>query len=312
MKHFIITIDTEGDNLWAWKQGDKITTKNVKYLQRFQNLCDQYGFQPVWLTNYEMILDQTYVDFITKVEESKTGELGMHLHAWNTPPAYKLNVIQTGAPYLIEYPPDIMEEKIAVMTELLKKQTGIVPMTHRAGRWAMNDLYFKLLKKYGYHVDCSVTPHENWKSHEGSTETGAGSDYTKNSEEAYWIDEDKTFLEVPVTIRHVNHFFLSEHRTLKSMAGSVKRAMLGENIWLRPGHSSEKQMQYLIDQIADSDSDYLMFMLHSSEFMPGGSPNFKTAESIEGLYVLLERLFTRIALQFQGITLRDYYKERKK
>lgn len=84
------------------------------------------------------------------------------------------------------------------------------------------------------------------------------------------------------------------------------------NIWLRPGHSSEKQMQYLIERIVDSDADYLMFMLHSSEFMPGGSPNFKTAESIENLYALLERLFARIALQFQGITLRDYYKERKK
>lgn len=312
MKHFIITIDTEGDNLWSWKQGDKITTKNVKYLQRFQKLCEQYGFQPVWLTNYEMILDQTYVDFITKVEERKTGELGMHLHAWNTPPEYELSMQRMGAPYLIEYPPDIMEEKIAVMTELLKERTGIAPMTHRAGRWATNELYFELLKKYGYHVDCSVTPHESWKNHQGSTETGAGSDYTKNPEKAYWIDEDKTFLEVPVTIRHVNHFFLPEHKTLKSMAGSVKRTILGMNIWLRPGHSSEKQMQYLIERIVDSDADYLMFMLHSSEFMPGGSPNFKTAESIENLYALLERLFARIALQFQGITLRDYYKERKK
>ena len=30
-KKFLITIDTEGDNLWAWKQGDAIRTENVLY-----------------------------------------------------------------------------------------------------------------------------------------------------------------------------------------------------------------------------------------------------------------------------------------
>ena len=55
MKKFIITIDTEGDNLWEWKFGDAITTENVKYLPRFQNLCNDFGFKPVWLTNYEII-----------------------------------------------------------------------------------------------------------------------------------------------------------------------------------------------------------------------------------------------------------------
>ena len=29
MKNFIITIDTEGDNLWSWKEGNKITTKSI-------------------------------------------------------------------------------------------------------------------------------------------------------------------------------------------------------------------------------------------------------------------------------------------
>ena len=40
MKYFIITIDTEGDDQWNWKYGSKITTENVKYLPRFQKLCN--------------------------------------------------------------------------------------------------------------------------------------------------------------------------------------------------------------------------------------------------------------------------------
>lgn len=45
-KYFIITIDTEGDNLWEWKEGTPIGTENVKYLSRFQELCSQYRFKP--------------------------------------------------------------------------------------------------------------------------------------------------------------------------------------------------------------------------------------------------------------------------
>lgn len=67
MKKFLITIDTEGDNLWQWKDGDPIGTDNTKYLPRFQKLCDKYGFKPTWLTNYEMMMDDNYVQFIKEV-----------------------------------------------------------------------------------------------------------------------------------------------------------------------------------------------------------------------------------------------------
>ena len=66
MKKFIITMDTEGDNLWNWHEGDEITTHNTHYLLRFQQLCEKYGFKPVWLTNYEMIMDPDYVQFIQR------------------------------------------------------------------------------------------------------------------------------------------------------------------------------------------------------------------------------------------------------
>ena len=39
---FIITIDTEGDNIWS--KPKKITTENVHFLPRFQELCNKYAF----------------------------------------------------------------------------------------------------------------------------------------------------------------------------------------------------------------------------------------------------------------------------
>lgn len=48
-------------------------------------------------------------------------------------------------------------------------------------------------------------------------------------------------------------------------------------------------------------------MLHSSEFMPGGSPTFKNRVDIEGLYSDLEQLFDYLQSRTSGMTLTEYY-----
>ncbi len=53
--------------------------------------------------------------------------------------------------------------------------------------------------------------------------------------------------------------------------------------------------------------DYVEFMLHSSEFMPGGSPTFVSEQDIELLYENLEALFSWLTPRFFGQTLSEYY-----
>ena len=304
-KKFIITIDTEGDNLWDWKNGDKINTENTLYLQRFQDLCNEFCFKPTWLTNYEMLKDHRYLKFAYSVEEKQIGEIGMHLHAWSTPPEHALPIKKNGAPYLIEYPIDVMEEKVSVMTEEIQNSLGVKPASHRAGRWAMNDAYFHILNKYGYKVDCSVTPGINWHDNEGQSENSHGTDYSAYPSRPY-IVEGTSVLEIPVTILKSKRIFLPEHISVKNIAKSCYRATKGQSLWLRPNGRNLKQMLYLSDQIVRSDSDYLMFMLHSSEFMPGGSPTFKDSDAIEKLYNDLRILFAHISENYYGCTLREY------
>ena len=82
--------------------------------------------------------------------------------------------------------------------------------------------------------------------------------------------------------------------------------MAGQNIWLRPGRDNLKDMLWLIEKNRRGDGDYLMFMLHSSELMPGGSPTFRTEEEIEALYDKLQVLFDAIQTSYQGCTLKEY------
>lgn len=304
MKKFIITIDTEGDNLWHWKQGDEITTRNVAFLERFQKLCAEYGFKPVWLSNWEMINDSHFVEFINKYKERRECELGMHLHAWNNPPLFELpSTDHSGAPYLIEYPKEIMEEKIATITNRMREQFGFVPVSHRAGRWAMNDDYYDLLYKYGYRIDCSVTPGIRWTDSNGQTPGFVGSDYRKASREVMVY---RGVVEVPVTVSQTHRMFLDSSKSLKSNIKTILFGLGGQSIWLRPNRENRRELQWMMDNNRKEDGDYLMFMLHSSEFMPGGSPTFRTEEEIEELYRRIKSIFDTLRGAYEGCTLEEY------
>src|SRR5438132_4090454 len=132
---FIITIDTEGDDLWSKPR--EITTRNAEYLPRFQSLCERFRFKPVYLTNYEMAMSDVFVEFARDVLARGAGEIGMHLHAWNSPPLVPLTSDDLRFhPYLIEYPEPVMKATIKTLTRLLNDRFEQTMTSHRAGRWA--------------------------------------------------------------------------------------------------------------------------------------------------------------------------------
>lgn len=308
-KAFLISIDTEGDNQWAWEPGKAIKTENARYLPRFQTLCETYGFFPTYLTNYEMAGDTFFSDYFGKKQQDGQCEIGMHLHAWNCPPNYTLPVRtdqRPGAPYLIEYPVNIMEEKIVVMTNLLKERFGVSPVTHRAGRWAMNQDYYRLLAQYGFKTDCSVTPGINWQKACGQSPQSCGSDYTNSPVHPYYVD-DTGILEIPMTIRENHCIAQNPGEGMKKWLRNHYRAWKGTGkIWLRPNGANLIDMLYLAETIYQSKTDdYLMFMIHSSELMPGGK-GASTSDSIEKIYKDIEKLFQYIAGRFEGERFCDF------
>lgn len=308
MKNFIITIDTEGDNLWHWKYGDKITSLNARFLPRFQLLCEEYGFKPVYLTNYEMAIDTYFVSMAKEALEKGTCEIGMHLHAVNNPPVdFKLSVDNPhNFPYLIEYPDDIMEAKVAFQTRLLEETFDRKIVTHRAGRWAMDKRYEKLLVKYGYKIDCSTTPGIDWSSTAGITNGSMGTCYKNSESTPHFLGLEKKLLEVPVTTKHLRKGFLKD-KSVKGILRYTKHSVFGQDFWLRPTGKNLDEMLFLLEhEVMNNESDYIMFMLHSSEFMPGGSPTFPDEKAIERLYEHIRIVFEKASKYYEGATLEEY------
>ncbi len=303
-KDFIITIDTEGDNLWGWKEGTEITTKNTLFVPRFQELCEKYGFIPTYLCNWEIVNDQWFVDYLKEKMNKGLCEIGMHLHAWNTPPEFELPGDNTSRkPFLIEYPEEVMRQKISTMTDLIERKFNHRPVVHRAGRWAMDDRYYKLLKEFNYIADCSVTPYVSWGNQRGRTPGVVGTDYRN---ENYNVSLKHGILEVPVSTLWSHRMFIWDKNTWKRKFKEFDYFRKGRALWLRPTGRNCREMCYLIKQYNKSGADHLMFMLHSSELMPGGSPNFKTEKDIEVLYEHFKTIFDAISKYYRGIGLEKY------
>jgi hypothetical protein len=311
----LITIDVEGDNAWSGPR--EISTRNAGFLPRFQELCEKFKFVPTYLTNCEMASDASYVEFAKSAIGSGNAEIGMHLHAWNSPPEFSL----TGAdhrhsPYLIEFPEDIMRRKVEYMTRLLEDVFSIGLVSHRAGRWALNGYYIRLLAEFGYKVDCSVTPHIDWRANPGAPTGSGGSNYRDFPERHYWICDDdisrpadpadSELLEIPMTIVDDCPPALAQlSRSALPFSDLPQRIMrrLWPLEWMRPNGCNLQSMLRILDRAKRERWPYVEFMLHSSELMPGGSPTFPDEASVERLYEDLAALFEHAHRGFRGQTL---------
>ncbi|WP_159566830.1 deacetylase [Budvicia diplopodorum] len=311
---FLISIDTEGDNLWV--NTKDISTQNAKFLDRFQKLCEKYGFKPTYLTNYEMAISPDYVSFAKDVIAGKQGEVGMHLHAWNSPPIYPLTDDDDRfKPYLIEYQNDVIREKILVMTDLLESTFETKMLSHRAGRWAFNEYYAQLLLEFGYQVDCSVTPYVDWSEVKGNPNGLGGTDYSRFPDGAYFMDLNdisksgsSRLLQVPMSTRLK---YGAMHNTFKLAYDRLRgKKRPPSTRWLRPKGGNVLEMKHVAQQCLNEGKDYVEFMLHSSEFMPGGSPTFTDSASIEQLYKDLEELFEWLSPRCIGMTMAEFYQSK--
>ena len=93
----------------------------------------------------------------------------------------------------------------------------------------------------------------------------------------------------------------------KTLKRKIINLIRGEEKWLRPALQTEEEMLSLINYVLELGSPYVMFMIHSSELMPGGSPYCKTQDDVNDLLNKLESIFIKIQKIGNGISLKDFY-----
>jgi peptidoglycan/xylan/chitin deacetylase (PgdA/CDA1 family) len=318
----IVTIDTEADNQWD-RSTTELSTKNLEFIPRFQELCGRYSLKPTYLCTWEIVEDPRF-DSLRRYQESGLAEIGTHLHPWTTPPMERpKNGLDRDAlgTYPSELDPAMFGEKLRLLTDRIHSRTGIKPRSYRAGRWGFSAEHIPILISLGYLVDCSVTPLKSWSHVPGAVE--GGPDFRPAPAAPYFLDlkdvcrsGESELLEVPVTILFTNtklarskplqDLYFRYRRTLPAKA--MNKLFRMEPQWFRPyPHMSSEQLRSVYEVARQAGLPTVEMMFHSSELMPGGSPYHVDEAAVERLYQKLERVFGHLQHErCTGVTLTEF------
>ncbi len=279
---FIITVDTEADN--QWRQDAPLSVNNLKFIPRFQELCERFHFIPTYLLTYEVAVDATFMSWLKqKVDEGK-ADFGAHLHPWSTPP-FSNEAEKQIKTFPCELPADILKAKLETLTVEITRQIGRQPTVFRAGRWGISDEVMSVLKDLDYKVDSSITPFINWpKLVKGAPQE---MNFKSVPTSPYgW----QGLIEVPMSIIPVPRWGLTW--------GPVGNKLFYKKVWGRIFKGVEaRELEEAVEAAKRLKLPFFQFMTHSSELMPGGSIYNKTPEAVEQFYLKLEQFFTYLRQQ---------------
>ncbi len=320
---FILTIDTEGDN--QWDHGKDLTTENIRYIPRFQELCNKFSVKPVYLVTSEVCNDSFARKIFYDFSHIGLAEIGTHLHSWTTPPfldrdGFRFNDRQHI--YASELPEELLDEKLQYLTAQIESAFGKKPTSFRSGRYGFNEAVARSLIKNDYLIDSSVTPYTDWSTNKGLIEGRGGPNFLERTPEPFLYEHNKKYLvEIPVTIMPTI-FPLNRFRTFaghyfrnvdQSLSLRILRQILFRNqpLWLRPfDWVGVSLLGKLLNEAAYYDLPYIVMMFHSSELMPGCSMYWKDQEAIEKLYSLLTGFFSMLSQRnIDSITLSEAARE---
>jgi hypothetical protein len=304
---FILTIDTEGDN--QWDHGRELTVENIKFVPRFQKLCEKYLIKPTYLVTSEVCEDAFARKFFSDLVLRDKAEIGTHLHSWTTPPFLNRDGFRYNDPnhaFATEVPEELLIDKVRNITNQIESAFGKRPLSYRSGRFGFDENLARILADNSYLIDSSVTPYCSWTENKGLSDGKGGPDFLESTPFPYRYNfENNSLLEIPVTIlptsfpfNRYNKLAVSYFRNVdKSIMLKVLRKLFYRNqpIWLRPNSWMNIHLfNNLLDEAARIKLPYLVMMFHSSELMPGCSIYRPDEDSIERLYGLLELFFVSL------------------
>jgi hypothetical protein len=212
-----------------------------------------------------------------------------------------------------------MRDKISFLTDVLENTFGTKMQCHRGGRWGFNNTYARILVERGYLVDCSVTPLTSWTTHSGDPARAGGPDYSRFPQAPYFIDLDdisrvgkSPLLEIPVTAMEMQRKSTEAIRQ-RFRPGSMPRRAL--NRLLPPlgllalnQHNLRISLRVLERSVALKPR-CVHVALHSSNLMPGGSPQFPGVKDVEALYDVLHQILAFGSRHFRGATMTEFRRE---
>lgn len=303
------TIDTEEDN-WGGYWDRNITFANIDRIPALQLLFDRYDIRPTYLVTWTVARDPSCVRILRRILDEGRCEIGAHLHPWNTPPFEEIAGERNSM--LCNLPEPLLSAKLATLTEAIRRNFGVEPVSFRAGRWGFTRRMAATLASTGYRVDSSISPYTDWSGCHGpdhSAETPALSRIS--------VDGNGRYLwEVPATIgflqsredwcSRVYRFTTGRYVKRLRLTGALYRMRLVNKVWLSPEKSDGDAMIAISRSFRSKGYRCLNLFFHSTSLLPGLGPFVRSGKDLSRFLAETERFLEHAATEgHRSITLKE-------
>ncbi|TAJ14700.1 MAG: hypothetical protein EPO68_12635 [Planctomycetota bacterium] len=303
------SIDVEED-MPNWRVQSPIRTHNAERLPALADLCASEGVRPTWLCTYPMVTEPRPRAIISALAKRSDGEIGTHLHPWNTPPYNGVASLagdeRKHAYYLRALGPDAFRAKLATLHTAIAECAGSAPTTFRAGRFGIDAATLAVLPEFGYRVDTSVTPLVRHDEDGGPDFRSAPQFPYRPSRRDVCAHGDLPLVELPLSIaltralpRPLAQLYVRLPRRMR-LRGLLSRDYLKlvDFAWLYPARFDLGLMQRVARTLAGAGNPLLHVFLHSSELVPGNSPYVRDGADVERCLEQLRGFFRFARAEF--------------
>lgn len=303
--YLVITLDVEEEGLFSGnypRSGAGVA--NVAELDRLAFIPWEFGFPLTLLTTYPVARDDAACRVLLSWKQEHAAEIGVHLHPWNTPPFGELPDSEPIATAKLPLP--LVEAKLKTLVALLRERFQAPPRSFRMGRFDWSSDLLGLLPGLGLRVDSSMVP---------LTFKGDGPRNFLAPPDPFWLEAPASpatgLLEAPVTmVPVVKSSAKVLHRLAGLLPGKMGQALLSHYRFvgaagIHPAWFSLFSMRLAAGLHRRRGGRVLTLFLHSSELLPGGSPDFPDNAAVDRLVAKLRAFLTWLVKQgpITGVTL---------
>lgn len=297
----IISLDVEEEGLFS---GSYRTTgcgvENIALLRKLSPLTHELGFPLTLFCAHTVFTNAVACNHIAYMRDQCKAEIALHLHHWSTPPIGKDKV--SGKPMPSDrMPRDLLREKMQNLVSIGTNFQGAPLTSFRMGRWDFKKILRPILTDLGITVDSSVCPLRVYPQ---------GPDFFLAPADPYWADTPQRLLVLPITQIPVipaltkvwYHFCRHNQKILDSF--HFWNVASANPVW----HKASI-MRYAARTHSKRGGQVLSLFWHSSEMLPGGSPNVPDTNAAE---TLLRKIYDFLFwlnenFEIQALTAAQYY-----
>jgi hypothetical protein len=292
---FLVTVDTEEE--FDWDQPltrERHGIGHVPRLAKFQQFCEGEGVVPVYMVDWPIAQSREAAEVLRAPLAAGKAEIGVQLHPWVSPP-FDEEVSQRNS-FAGNLPRELEEAKFARLRDAIEENFRTAPLIYRAGRYGTGPHTARMLAEHGLAIDTSVRANFDYSHRDGP-------DYHHHPLVPYWLDDERTLLELPLTtvfwgmLRRQGIWLYPAIARVPRLSGALARTGLLERIPLTPEGTSVDEAIRGIDMALDDGLPVLVFSFHSPSLEPGYTPYVRDHDDLDALYDWWRRVFAYLELR---------------